>query len=114
MVRPRLKTELWVKAQIRLCDRLVIPAAVAHRGDPDAGALILRLNRSTGLCQIFRRVTTADNDLEWMPTGGADNINNADANAFLHREISRDGDLWVLEIDDFSNKYRLDGPIAHW
>lgn len=114
MVRPRLKTELWVKAQIRLCDTLLIPAAVVHRGDPDAGALILRLNRSADWCQIFRRVATAADDLEWMPAGSADNISDSDANAFLQREISRDGDLWILEIDDFNNSYKLDGPVAHW
>ena len=29
-----LTTGLWVSAQIRLCDRAFIPAAVVRRGDP--------------------------------------------------------------------------------
>src|SRR5262249_57314888 len=40
-----LNTGLWVMAQVRLCDRAFIPATVVRRGDPDAGTVLLKLNR---------------------------------------------------------------------
>ena len=40
-----LNTGLWVSAQVRICDRAFIPATVVRRGDPDAGTVLLKLNR---------------------------------------------------------------------
>ena len=40
-----LNTGLWVSAQVRLCDRAFIPATVVRRGDPDAGTVLVKLNR---------------------------------------------------------------------
>jgi len=37
MSEPRLKSEIWVKAQLRLCDVTFLPCVVARRGDADAG-----------------------------------------------------------------------------
>ena len=44
-VTPRLKTALWVQAQVRRCDLELIPVVVARRGDPDAGSVLLKLLR---------------------------------------------------------------------
>src|SRR5258707_8828351 len=40
-----LNTGLWVSAQVRICDRAFIPATVVRRGDPDAGTVLLKINR---------------------------------------------------------------------
>ena len=36
-------------------------------------------------------------------------ISFEDATSYLEREVTRDGDLWIVEIDDFANKYIIQG-----
>lgn len=45
MSEPRLKSEIWVKAQLRLCDIAFLPCVVARRGDADAGQVLVKVNR---------------------------------------------------------------------
>jgi hypothetical protein len=110
-MEPRLKTELWVQAQVRLCDIHFIPIAVRYRGDPDAGAVLLRLLRDGDRSLLLRRVTTSGGALAWMVAGGAAEVEGPVAEAYITRERSRDSDLWVVEIDDPRQRYPLDGPI---
>lgn len=39
MDEPRLKSEIWIKAQLRLCNQAFLPVVVARRGDRDAGQI---------------------------------------------------------------------------
>ena len=108
-MEPRLKTSLWVQSQIRLCDQMFFPISITRKGDPDSGALILRLNKRNNFCQLFRRIISNQDFLDWMSVGGADMISFEDAAGYLEREITRDRDLWIIEIDDFANKYIIQG-----
>lgn len=113
---PRLKTELWVQAQIRLCDLQVIPVAVTRRGDPDAGAILLKLLRKDGLCLLLRRTTTFEGEQGWVPAAGDGSastreVSEETADGYIERESARDRDLWVVEIEDYDGRYEIDGPI---
>ena len=108
---PRLKTELWVQAQVRLCDRGLIPIAILRKGDPDRGAVMLRLARRDRRCLVLRRITTFEGEPGWMIVAGGGEVSEEDASAFAEREVARDRDLWIVEIEDFDGRYELDGPI---
>ena len=112
MSEPRLKARIWVQAQIRVCTVNLIPIAVTHTGDADAGTVLLRLLGRDGRSRLVRRATTADDQLAWMEVGGAGAVAAAEADAYVAREVARDRDLWVLEIEDFDGRYQLDAPIA--
>jgi hypothetical protein len=112
MAEPRLRTELWVQAQVRLCDLAVLPVVVRRRGDPDAGAVLLRLWRDKDLSQLLKRTTTVGGAMGWMVVGGKPEIDVAAADAYIAREISRDDDLWVIEIEDPRRRYEIDGPLV--
>lgn len=112
MDEARLKTGLWIKAQIRLCDIESIPAAVVHRGDADAGAVLLKINRLDGGCEVLTRARDLDGRLGWLRGTGPDPVDEPDADDYVRRQIARDPDLWVLEIEDPQGRYRLDGPIV--
>lgn len=109
---PRLKTALWVQAQVRLCDIRLQGIAVTHRGDPDAGSILLKLLRPQGKCQLLRRVTADDGVQAWMIVGGASELEEEDARAYTERELKWDRDLWVVEIEDYDGRYELDGPLT--
>ncbi len=110
-VTPRLKTALWVQAQVRRCDLELIPVVVARRGDPDAGSVLLKLLRRGGCCLVLRRITRLDGGMGWMVGGGGGEIPESEADEYARQEIEFDRDLWVVEIEDFDERYELDGPI---
>lgn len=111
MHEARVKTELWIKAQIRRCDVEFIPAVLVRSGDPDAGAILLKINRFAEGCRVLSQVRTMEGAPAWMAGTGHDPVNEADADDYIRRQIMRDGDLWVLEIEDRDGRYELDGDI---
>ena len=48
MEEPRVKASIWISAQIRRCSQMALPAVVRRRGDPDAGSILIRLDRLDG------------------------------------------------------------------
>lgn len=111
-MEPRVRSGLWVQAQVRLCDIRLQGIAVSRRGDPDAGGIILKLLRNQGKCLLLRRVTAEDGGQAWMIVGGTAEISEEDAAAYVAREIKWDRDLWVVEIEDYDERYELDGPLT--
>ncbi|MBI3516706.1 MAG: DUF1491 family protein [Proteobacteria bacterium] len=105
MAEDRLKAELWLKAQIRLCDRDGIPATIVRRGDPTGGAILIKVNRYDAGCRVYTQVRDRDANPAWLCATGADPVAEADADAYIQRQVQRDYDLWVLEIED---------PKARW
>jgi hypothetical protein len=107
----RLKSGIRVKALIRRCDIAAIGAAVLARGDPDAGAIVLKLNaRETG-CTVLAEARRPDGTAVWMRATGAAPVPEADADAYIARQRNRDPELWVLEIETVAVEALLDSPI---
>lgn len=115
MAVDRLKTRIWVQAQIRLCDLANLPAYIVKRGDPDAGAVILRLNRLDGTSHLFTQARLADGAAAWAKASGSDadgRMKDDDALAYIERQRKYDPDLWVVEIEDPNRRYELDAKIV--
>ncbi len=106
MCEPRLKTEIWVKAQLRICDGLMLPVVVVRRGDADAGQVLLKRNRLDGGCDLLARRFDANGARVWMAV-----VRGLEAacDAYVARESNIDPDLWVLEVEDPENRYLPDG-----
>jgi hypothetical protein len=107
MAEDRLKAELWIKAQIRVCDRENIPATIARRGDPTGGAILVKVNRFDAGCRVYTQVRDRDANPAWLCATGADPVPEAEADAYIQRQVQRDYDLWVLEIEDPKARYTL-------
>lgn len=112
MTEPRLRTSLWVQAQVRLCDVKFIEAVVARKGDPDAGTVLLRIARGRDAVRLLRRTTAMDGTAAWMSVGGGSTLSDEAAAAYVEREAKRDRDLWVLAIEDPAGRYELDAPLV--
>ncbi len=107
----RLKTELRVQAWLRQCAVAGLMATVARRGDAEAGALFLKVNRHGRGCEVFSGVTDAGGASAWLRGTGPAPVLEKDADLYLARQSKYDPDLWVLEIEDPKGQFVLDGKI---
>jgi hypothetical protein len=107
-----LTTGLWVMAQVRLCDRAFIPATVVRRGDNDAGTVLLKLNRFEGGVTVYAQASSSGAEPVWSKGTGPNPVSEAEADAYIERQVKYDPDVWVLEIEDRRGQYKLDGKVV--
>ncbi|WP_439817934.1 DUF1491 family protein [Zavarzinia sp. CC-PAN008] len=110
-MEPRLRASLWVQATLRRLDLDMIPAVLVRRGDPQAGTILVRLNRFPRGCMVMVQATALDGSRAWSRGTGPDLVTEAEADAYLERSLKRDPDAWVIEIDDPRERVQLDAPI---
>ena len=110
-MEPRLKSVIRVKALIRRCDLAAIGVAVTSRGDPDAGAILLKLiGRGTG-ATVLAQTGRPDGTAVWLRATGPGPVPEDEADAYIARQRGRDPDLWVVEIESEAVETLLDMPI---
>lgn len=108
----RLKTALWVQAQLRLCDLAAIPFIVARRGDADAGAVLIKLDRGGGRFSVLARGYRADGRRGWLSATGPAPVSEADSDAYLLRQVAIDPDVWILSVEDSGGRFCPDGETV--
>ena len=111
MAAPSLRAEIWIKAQIRMCDLNMTPAYVRRKGDPDAGAVLLKLDKLDGTSEVLTQVRTGEGSKAWSRGTGETPVPDTEAEAYIARQLKYDPDIWVLEIEDPANTYSVDGEI---
>ncbi|MFT5539687.1 MAG: hypothetical protein ACI82H_001211 [Alphaproteobacteria bacterium] len=111
MAGARLKSGLWVAAQVRLCDRVARACAVLRHGDDDAGTIILKLVGADGLARVLAQATAPDGGLAWRRPLGPAPMPEAEADAYIARTAKFDPDIWALEIMDRDGAFAVDGKI---
>lgn len=110
-MEPKLKARLSVQAQIRACTAVGITATVARRGDPDAGAILLKINQGAAGCRVLTQMRDSQGQLGWMRGTGPELVGEAEADAYIARQVDRDYDLWVVEIEDRSGQPPINGAV---
>jgi hypothetical protein len=103
---PRLTSDLWVSAyltRLRLAD---IAAYVTAKGDPTAGAVIVKVASLNGQARAFQRAFDLMSDRRvWVVLcEGAE----PEVDAVIARQRGRDPDLWVIELEDRQGRSLLD------
>ena len=112
MTEAKLRTDIWIAAQVRLCDLAFIPCVVSRRGDPIAGAVLLKLNNLGSGCVVFSQTRDMEGALTWLRSTGKDPVPETDADQYIARQAKYDPDIWVIEIEDKDGRYEMPGPIS--
>ena len=108
----RLKSEFWVKAHLRRCEASGASAMLVRRGEESSGAVLIRLTLLNGRSRILVRGLLDDGRPGWRSGTGPDPVPDAEADAYIARQISYDPDLWVIEIEDRDGRPFLDEPVG--
>ena len=98
----RLQAGLWVAAYLRRVGQSGAFAAVVRRGDETAGAIFIKINTLGGDVLLMAPALPSLDDVEpkrqWELRQRA--AAEAEIDEYLRREVERDPDLWVIEIED--------------
>jgi hypothetical protein len=101
-----LSSDIWVGALIRRAEQGGAFAAVARKGDPRAGAVLVKaVNRRAGTATLYSEATRGDGERVWMQPVKSDA--EADLDAYIARAVRIDPDLWVVEIEDADGRHFL-------
>jgi hypothetical protein len=93
----RLTSSFWVQAYIKKLNLLGVPAFVVSHGDDTAGAIIVKVNKLNGDAVLFERSFSLDKNLnQWSKSESGD---EKELDELLSRQLSRDRDLWIVEIE---------------
>jgi GMP synthase (glutamine-hydrolysing) len=110
-MEPRLKTRIQVMAAVRLCSRYAIPIAIARRGDEDAGTILIKLNRREHGFTVLAQARTPQGEPAWLRATGEAPVDEPTADAYIARQVKRDPDVWVVEIEDREARPIFAGPV---
>ena len=106
MPEARLAAGIWVAAYLRRLALADIPAYVTRRGDDTAGAVMVKCATLDGRASLWTREWDLDSDQRlWIALNEAA---ERDIDAEIARNIARDPDLWVIEIESRSGQTLLD------
>jgi hypothetical protein len=111
MTAPRLRSDFWVQSCVRRADAENIALAVLRRGDPIAGSILIRLDRRAEGCVVLTQTRDDEGNAAWLRGTGADPVTPEAADAYIARHVSRDPDLWVVDIDDARGRLPFDDKI---
>jgi hypothetical protein len=110
-VEARLKSSIQVMALVRRCDIRTIGVAVTARGDPDAGAILVKLCGREAQALVLSQTRRPDGSLAWLKATGAALVAECEADAYIARQRQRDPDLWVVEVETTAPETVLDDGI---
>lgn len=111
MTEPRLKTEIRVSAQLRRARAGGAFATIARKGDPDAGAVAVKVYLGAGTARLFVQSRDLDGAAMWREPFENDPMTDgseAKIDRWLEKEVSIDPDLWIVEIEDREGRAFLD------
>ena len=101
-----LSTDIWTGALIRRAELGGAFATVVRKGDPRAGAVLVKVvDRRAGVARLYSEATRGDGERVWMQP--VNSQAESDLDAYVERAVRVDPDLWIVEIDDPQGRHFL-------
>ncbi len=102
----RLTADFWVRAYLARLQAAHIPAYVVAKGDPTAGAVLVKLATLDGQGRLYQRsfdLMTGARTWVVLAEGVEGEVDEA-----VRRQRRTDPDLWVIEIESRAGRTLLD------
>ena len=96
---PRLPAHLEVSGLLRQVAAAGGFAAVLHKGEREAGTIVVVCAENGANRRVFERMPSADGDRNWAQSRAEDAENKAFIDDYLNRRQAQDPDLWIIELD---------------
>ncbi len=93
-----IKTETFVAAILAQTNQIMVRAMLVRRGDPDNGAIIVRLDMADG-CRVETRQFDPEAGYRWCPLHEQPKLGHGDVETVIKRQISYDPDCWIIAVD---------------
>jgi hypothetical protein len=107
----RIKSEIWVRAYLRRCEAAGVPAVIVRRGDDQAGAIFLSINRLDGTVSLYGPAPAGlerdGTERRFLICLSSNRVAGHEADRYLAREAEFDPDFWVVEIEDRQGRHLL-------
>lgn len=111
MTDGQLPTGLWVDATLRPLNDRGIFYYITNRGNEYSGVILLKLNGLQGQCVLLIQQRDFEGNLGWIHATGEEQLEEKTADAYIERALSRDPDLWVIEIEDPAMQNPFEGNV---
>ena len=105
---PRLAARVWIDAYLKRLSQETIPAHIVHKGDPTAGAVLVKIATMDGAASCYQRsFDLMTGDRAWVVLAEGD---EQEVDASIGRQREFDPDIWVIEVEDRHGRHLLDEP----
>ena len=114
----RLKSGIWVAAYIRRSQIEGAQAVLRRRGAEEAGAVFIKVSKLDGTAEVYGPAPQSafdearPSDRAFIRSLKSDSPTDADAEAYLARQIKFDPDIWIVEVEDRAGRNFLDTVVA--
>lgn len=109
-----LKTDFWASALIRRAQIGGAFAAVARKGDADAGAVLVKVATLDRKARLYAPARNGEGERIWLDlSAGALGDDEAEVDAAIRKRTEQDPDLWVIEVEDRQGRHFLLEPVDH-
>jgi len=113
----RLKSALWVSAYVRRCYVEGVFAVIRRRGAEEAGAIFIKVNRLDDTADVYGPAPQSAFEAEhpvdraFSPAMKTMPASDAEAEAYLARQVRFDPDVWIIETEDRAGRHFLDWVV---
>lgn len=96
----RIATGLWIEAKLRQLDQQAVSYYLINKGAYFSGAVILKINGLQNNCRVLVQIRDENARLTWSDIFTPNVVSEEKADDYIKRSLTRDADLWVIEIED--------------
>jgi hypothetical protein len=111
MADDRLPTALFLDAHFRRLTAQGTFYYILNKGAYASGTIIIKINGRENGCLLLQQQRDIDGNLGWMKLFKGNTVEESEADAYIQRAVSRDPDVWAIEIEDRQLANPFEGKI---